>query len=100
MDPVGELHHLRVDAGTVQPRAALAPAHDPRQEPPPATLQTHQWAPGVTLSDTSKEKTPHINLSDLSPGFPLALAKAAFCLGVQKPGWIVALVDWIKTPVH
>lgn len=59
MDPVSELHHLRVDAGAVQPRAALTPAHDPCQEPPPATLQTYQRAPGVTLG----EKTSHINLS-------------------------------------
>lgn len=59
MDPVSELHHLRVDAWAVQPRAALTPAHDPCQEPPPATLQTHQRAPGVTLG----EKTSHRNLS-------------------------------------
>lgn len=57
MDPVSELHHLRVDAGAVQPRAALPPAHDPSQEPPPASLQTHQWTPGVTLDDTFKQKT-------------------------------------------
>lgn len=59
MDPVRELHHLRVDAGAVQPGAALTPAHDPCQEPPPATLQTHQRAPGVALG----EKTSRINLS-------------------------------------
>ena len=56
-DPVGELHHLRVDAGAVQPGAALTPAHDPGQEPPPASLQTHQRAPGVPLDYASKQKT-------------------------------------------
>lgn len=56
MDPVSELDHLCVDAWTVEPRAALTPAHDPRQEPPPASLQTHQRTSWITLSDTQKKK--------------------------------------------
>lgn len=71
-DPVGELNHLRVDAGAVLPRTALTPAHDPGQEPPPASLQTHQRAPGVPLDDTFKQKTlivvRKLPVSWLSPG--------------------------------
>lgn len=80
MDPVSELHHLRVDAGAVQPRAALTPAHDPCQEPPPATFQTHQRAPGITLGDTSIYQ---------------ALLRAVSCLREQK-----TRLDWVLKPLH
>lgn len=49
MDPVSELDHLCVDARTVLPRTALAPAHNTRQEPPSAALQTHQRTSWITL---------------------------------------------------
>lgn len=49
MDPVSKLDHLCVDTGTVQPRASFTPAYNPCQEPPLASLQTHQRAARVTL---------------------------------------------------
>lgn len=81
MDPVGELHHLRVDAGAVQPRAALSPAHDPGQEPPPASLQTHQRAPGVTLDDTFEQKTRTV--VGKGPVFWLLATAAGACVRIR-----------------
>lgn len=56
VDPVSELDHLCINTGTVQPRAALTPAHDPSQEPPPASLQTHQRTSWVTLRDANTDE--------------------------------------------
>jgi len=57
MDPVSELDQMCVDTGAVLPRTALPPAHNPRQEPPPASLQAHQRASGVTLREQRSFQT-------------------------------------------
>lgn len=49
MDPVTELYHLCVNTRAVLSGTSLAPAHDPSQEPPPASLQTDQRTARVAL---------------------------------------------------